>query len=1624
MIGGLIKFLSKGISKGLAKLGKIIINGSKNRVNIFAKLSNRFGKALRSIEKSRIDKLRWAKKNPWMAMGSKLMRKLTIATMIGGTMFALGRIFKGKGNPNSVLTPNDAAREPAFDIPPMAGVQQGSISPDQLNSLVKAMSAGNKNQRVTQIQQAIEAAKADQMAYSKLLAKLPHFGNEGVPDKLQKIYAKGKDSGSKLDAIIELLNRQNDISNAHRITSVKIGNMKRAEDEAKADRATQLYQKLSVLHAQSMSANNDAVEAISRTSKMQTGMVMRQQAQQHKQVMAQAKQSSIFKWLLFGGILAGIGKLLGGFSGVADLLKSGFGAVWDGLGSVRDAIFGTSKSMAESLSEKSDDKLSDKDLDNDSKQLSDEQKALATSVVAGTTLEDTYKNNNLGNQGYKAWDDHDKARARAKADAKDIKDANEKSAKQVEAQKDAKLNERAKLEEKVNSSKGKAKKAARQDLKKFDRANPEIAKEAKSSAKTNKLIEQYNRLKNEAQKAKGTGGEKAAQSKLEKFISKNPGIETKADVASGKVKINESTGSKKKVLKEIVNDGLKKNKFGKLASVTGDIIGKISGPALAAFSASEAYDAWKSGDNTKATLSALQVPLMLGGPISLGLGTLISLASMQRDQWRNEDMHKWQDRIAKMLSNPNSAFYDTDQWKDRANPFELINDRFGGIKTLPIMTDDQKYRRARAIFAVGSVLDEFKSGYDIAKLNKLGSHGFVTPDYMNEVLKDIGISSYDNPGKDSIETPLLFTKGKGFKKGQDEEKEDMKKKLTSGFFSKLWQYTKGGSKDLVKNLLGGGWDALKGIGNLVGDAFGGMWDNITRNENAKDRDIWGDLKQIGGGLISSVLGPLNFFKKSGRKNIDEVSDKIAKDDNVKTKIVDNLFKYASGTAPQYADGTLRGSTDQALEILQGKTPSDAHPGGTAIVGDPLHEGEPDKPEIVMEPGSKTAKLVDHEQAGVYKKGTTVIPVVEESDGTPLTSKTAKKYKKNAKIEIKPHDNKAIIRHAEGTGELEDITDDENPVEDEELAKSPVRQYAVGTLNDSDTRKMAVMSYLVNKGGLTPVQAAGIVGNMMQESRLTPNIQEKGGGGYGLAQWTGPRRNNLIKFLSSYSGEYGSATTGKSSLGQQLDFLMSELNGAERVNWGSVSTPADSARLFLTKFERANWAKANGQFRQSQANAAYNLWNANKNMHDLGLYKSELLKQDGSATPDGDSSAPVESNQNEESKDKPDTSSKNWVRTITGAGNMADFVKAAIGTGNLEALNFYKDGTLKNNLTPEEELRKILTRSNSGTFDSSSRGKNVRLNKEDYKGLCTSGPQTFYNEAGINLAGKWWNTGNPHSATGSNLSEAGFAPVWSGSRSESVTVEDLKSTLSGKNKKLQPGDIITIFGRYSNGGASSHAMMWNGKEIVSDTYQGNKIWVYPKDRLGSNSTIVWRYKDFQHPGFVPEQLAATCGTADTGVEVVGSEDKVGDSGNFNESDWSRTIKDAGSLNAFIKGGDFSSSISNSVGTALNDAIYKLGTSAGAPAFKMQTAKPIKDDGGGIAEPEASPMSSVEISPSFNPTAAVTASAPAPVISPPVNISKGGSNITIKYDGGTSYGGSSTTNIVQHNSGEDPITKSAR
>lgn len=114
----------------------------------------------------------------------------------------------------------------------------------------------------------------------------------------------------------------------------------------------------------------------------------------------------------------------------------------------------------------------------------------------------------------------------------------------------------------------------------------------------------------------------------------------------------------------------------------------------------------------------------------------------------------------------------------------------------------------------------------------------------------------------------------------------------------------------------------------------------------------------------------------------------------------------------------------------------------------------------------------------------------------------------------------------------------------------------------------VLSGLLARG--IPLHIAqGMVANMIAESGLKPGINEAAPvvpgsrGGYGLNQWTGPRRRQF----EAYASERGAKLD---DLNTQLDFTLWELQNTERNAFNALSTAGtaeEAARIYSDKFLR-------------------------------------------------------------------------------------------------------------------------------------------------------------------------------------------------------------------------------------------------------------------------------------------------------------------------------------------------------------------------------------------------------------------------------------------------------------------------
>lgn len=118
-------------------------------------------------------------------------------------------------------------------------------------------------------------------------------------------------------------------------------------------------------------------------------------------------------------------------------------------------------------------------------------------------------------------------------------------------------------------------------------------------------------------------------------------------------------------------------------------------------------------------------------------------------------------------------------------------------------------------------------------------------------------------------------------------------------------------------------------------------------------------------------------------------------------------------------------------------------------------------------------------------------------------------------------------------------------------------------------------------GFSAAAAAGIMGNMYAESGFIVNVEEySGGGGYGLCQWTGARRTNLINWCNSNGYDY-------TTLEGQLNFMLYEISARGMDYYKDIQSVEEATMVWLDKFEVAG-IRVEGK-RLNAANKYYNQW---------------------------------------------------------------------------------------------------------------------------------------------------------------------------------------------------------------------------------------------------------------------------------------------------------------------------------------------------------------------------------------------------------------------------------------------------
>lgn len=121
----------------------------------------------------------------------------------------------------------------------------------------------------------------------------------------------------------------------------------------------------------------------------------------------------------------------------------------------------------------------------------------------------------------------------------------------------------------------------------------------------------------------------------------------------------------------------------------------------------------------------------------------------------------------------------------------------------------------------------------------------------------------------------------------------------------------------------------------------------------------------------------------------------------------------------------------------------------------------------------------------------------------------------------------------------------------------------------------IRRFLLNHG-LTPAQAAGVMGNIEVESGFNPGTYNSGEGAIGIVQWEGGRRSALQQFAAARG-------TSETDLETQLEFMWHEWQTSEAAAFRQIksSTTASQAAAADDQY----YERSSGSSRQARISDA-------------------------------------------------------------------------------------------------------------------------------------------------------------------------------------------------------------------------------------------------------------------------------------------------------------------------------------------------------------------------------------------------------------------------------------------------------
>lgn len=284
--------------------------------------------------------------------GKMIWNKLTNADKIPRTMASAG-------------DPTDMAS------PPSPEILKDIKDPSGAGTVAQIQAKQAAQQQVNSLEEKLVEAKSEALATRKALLnfKTP---KQQSSDILPEVYAKSANISDQNDAIIQLLNRQNQLTNDSRIVSRERYHQEQNKIHSDLYRSNELYRNLMKMQTKMRSANNDYMTSITKEHADAVRQSTEAQLDSYKKMSAANKSSSMLKWALMGGLFAGITKITSMLGGVGNTFQAGF-----------DYIGGAVHNLGEILGIIQEDKakVAELDTDNSYKQSDVDTKGNSDGIV-------------------------------------------------------------------------------------------------------------------------------------------------------------------------------------------------------------------------------------------------------------------------------------------------------------------------------------------------------------------------------------------------------------------------------------------------------------------------------------------------------------------------------------------------------------------------------------------------------------------------------------------------------------------------------------------------------------------------------------------------------------------------------------------------------------------------------------------------------------------------------------------------------------------------------------------------------------------------------------------------------------------------------------------------------------------------------------------------------------------------------------------------------------------------------------------------------------------------------------------------------------------------------------------